>query len=158
LFGAGVYVYQYISNRPKPQTSFWDISLDSTKSDIKFLKGEPEKDSADDDWYYVKGETYLFRITFRDNKVRFIAYDGDNLHSPSLQGIDIGTKHDGIVNKFGQPSYVSISEDELMRILSYDRYNVFFVLKENAVCNYGIYTNTFGPVKFSKEKKPDLKK
>ena len=158
LLGVGYYIYQSISNRPEPQTSFWGISLDSTRGDIKFLKGEPDKDSDDENWVYVKEGKSLFHIKFKDNKVRYIAYDGDFLHGPSIQGVNIGSKHDEVVKKFGKPSYVSISEDELVRILSYDRYHVFFLLKENTVCNYGIYNSTFGKVKFEKEKKTDLKK
>ena len=52
---------------------------------------------------------------------------------------------------------MSISEDELSRILSYDRYNIFFGLEENKVFSFGIYNKSLGPFKFKNEKKADLK-
>ncbi len=160
LLGAGYYIIQSISNRPEPQTSFLNISLDSTKGDIKFLKGEPDKGSNDGIWFYSKGkeETSSFFIIFKDNKIRVIGYDGKYFRSPSFQGVSIGASYDEIINKFGQPSYVSISEDELSRILSYDRYNIFFGLEENKVFSFGIYNKSLGPFKFKNEKKADLKK
>jgi len=53
---------------------------------------------------------------------------------------------------------VSVSEDELERILSYDKYNVFFEMREGKVIHYGIYNNTFGGIKYQKEKKADSEK
>jgi hypothetical protein len=156
LLGVGYYIYQSISNRPKPQTTFLGISLDSTKGDIKFLKGEPIKGSDDKFWSYSteQGKSSFF-IIFKDSKIWVIGYDGEILYGNSLQGVYIGASYDEIIKKFGQPSFVSISEEELERILSYDKYNVFFVLKENRVISYGIYNKTLGPFKYRKEKKAD---
>jgi hypothetical protein len=159
LLGVGYYIYQSISNRPKLQTTFWDISLNSTKGDIKFLKGEPDKQSDDKNWIYSKGGESIIQIGFDNNKILFIIYKGHNLNAPSLlQGIYIGTNYDKIIKKFGLPSYMSISLDELRRTLSYDKYNLVFSFKENQLYAYGIYNPALGPVKYKNEKKDLLKK
>ena len=158
LSGVGYLIYPTISNRPKPQTSFWDISLDSTKSDLKFLKGPPIKGSDATHWFYSNkppsntGEDAIIHIGFKDEKIHFISYEGDYRYGPSLQGVYNRAPYREIIKKFGQPSSVSISEDELERILSYDKYNTFFQIRENKVIRYGVYNKTFGPVKYPKEK------
>ena len=51
LIASGLWVYSTIEDRPKVEHAFWDIPLDATKSDVRFIKGEPsEKD--DDMWRY----------------------------------------------------------------------------------------------------------
>lgn len=157
LLGAGYYIYTLVSNRPKLQTSFWGISLNSTRGDIKFLKGDPLRQPGDEYWFYIQGQDSLISIKFENDKIHYICYTGTNLYGPPLKGVNIGTSYDEIVKRFGPPSYVSISEDELERALSYDKYNLTFRFKENKVCYYGIYNNTLGPVRFKKEKKVDPK-
>ena len=99
LLGVGYYIYQSIFSRPeppKPQTSFWNISLDSTKGDIKFIKGVPDEQSDDKDWFYKvgllgKGGSDIsgsIHIRFKNNKIYFILYRGKlSLFAPSLEGV-----------------------------------------------------------------------
>jgi len=173
LLIGGYYIYQYIyeSKSKVPdiyeskldlaeiQTNFWGISLDSTKSDIKFLKGNASyKESNDRHWVYAIGERSGIHITFKNDKIYYIIYFGKRPYGPPLQGVYIGAGYDEIIGKFGSPSYVSMSEDELQRTLSYDKYNLTFGFKEAKVYLYGIYNPAFGPVKFPKEKNVTSKK
>jgi hypothetical protein len=160
ILGISFYLYSYIENKPKKQTIFWGISLSSTKEDIKFAKGSPEENKNDNRWIYkIKDSTYsddysLYIIQFNDdNKIRYIGFWGNDwLSSPYLQGLRLKSKYDEVINKFGPPSYVSRSDDDLKITLSFDKYNVFFAFEQNEVGFSGIYNPTLGPVKFVKEK------
>ena len=59
---------------------------------------------------------------------------------------------EAIVRLLGEPSYVSISDDELTRIVNYEKLNSYFELRENKVGEYGIINPKFGPAKYVKEK------
>lgn len=79
---------------PKAQSSFWDISLNTTKDDIKFIKGEPTEITDKGSWVYRKSQSdytddkSIYIISFRNDSVRYIMYFGsDWLSAPDLQGI-----------------------------------------------------------------------
>jgi len=87
LGGIGFYVY----NRPKPQTSFWGISLDSTEADVKFTKGT-SADSDENLWVYNQTysnsdrEATVF-VRFQDGKVKGVVFSGSGSYrEPPLQG------------------------------------------------------------------------
>jgi hypothetical protein len=61
--------------------------LDSTKGDIKFLKGNPDKDSDDGMWFYSREKKSNYLIIFKDNKVRAIGFEGRFPYGDLLQGI-----------------------------------------------------------------------
>ncbi|MBI2999219.1 MAG: hypothetical protein HYY46_12365 [Deltaproteobacteria bacterium] len=161
LLGSSVYIYHWISNRPKLSERFWDVPLDATKNDIKFLKGAPsEKRDGDNVWVYkwekdsnCRDSTYA--IFFDNDKIRFIGYYGPNsVCSPhGIQGINLGASYQMVLKKFGQPNHVTISEDDLERTISFTKYNAFFTLRENHVTAYGIFNPAFGPIKYGSEKK-----
>jgi hypothetical protein len=145
---------------PKPQVVFWDIPLTATESDVKFLKGAATKiidggltwvyentksSSGDDDFVYV--------VKFRDGKVRSILYFGPGDPGTShIEGVGYGESYQSVIDTFGPPSYVSIAEDDLERILSFERFNVVFGFARNKVYVYGIYDPKFGPVRLKKDK------
>jgi len=171
----GIISYIKISNMPKEISTFWEISLGSTKDDVKSIKGEPSKQlSGPGYWLYVsvdkkdKRNNYLYRIDFKDGKVVSVSYmnygyyfcDSDSSWSfwwittpRSLQGIKIGDNLEKITKKFGKPSNISISENKLERIYSFSKYKLFFELKKNCVYAFGIYDPQFGPQEFKKAKK-----
>ncbi len=158
LAGLGLYIYSQIQDRPAVQNTFWDIPLSSTKEDVIFLKGAPTKRDKDGRWIYrLKrefGRESAFTIQFKENNIHYVACLGtDFLTSPHLQGMRVGSKYESMINKFGRPSFVSRSEDELERILSFENYNVFFWLEQNKVISYGMYNPRFGPVEFRKKKR-----
>ena len=156
LGGIGLYIYSKMSEWPSVQNSFWDIPLHSTKEDVKYLKGVPtNKKHGDDNWIYkVKGyleRESVFWVTFKDDKIRYVLCWGDR--STYLQGIGVGSNYSSITNKFGKPSFVSRSGDELARLLSFEKYNVIFMVEENEVIAYGMYNPRFGPLKIGQWKK-----
>lgn len=55
-----------------------------------------------------------------------------------------------MIKKFGAPSYVSASKDDLTRVLSFKKYGVFFALYQNKAVWYGIFNPTFGPMRLKK--------
>lgn len=171
----GIISYIKISNLPKEISTFWGISLGSTKEDVKLVKGEPSKQlSWPGYWLYVfedkidKRDNYLYRIDFKDDKVVSVLYmhygyyfsDSDSCWSfwwittpRSLQGIQIGDNLEKITKKFGKPSHISVSGNKLERIYSFSKYKLFFELKKNYVYAFGIYDPQFGPQEFKETKK-----
>ncbi|WP_319478439.1 MULTISPECIES: hypothetical protein [Marispirochaeta] len=139
--------YNYFSELPKKETEFWGLKINSTKSDIKFLKGMPTEYENGKYWAYVyditsinNTEQALYIVFFEDEKIRSIIYNGPKYHSsPQIQSIGIGSTYRDVVEKFGSPDYVSISSDELERALTYDNYQVYFELSKNQVISLGIF-------------------
>lgn len=163
VIGAGVWVYSLISERPHVQTAFWEIPLEATKSDVKFLKGEPTKLDGENVWVYVtkKGysnEDFYHVIYFNGDKLRASLYTGPYLGSPGIQGLDIGATQEAILKKFGTPSTISVSEDDLEKIFSFREYNVFFSVRENKAYALGMFNPQFEPMKFKKGKITEAKK
>lgn len=152
LGGIGFYVY----NRPKPQTSFWGISLDSTEADVKFTKGT-SADSDENLWVYNQTysnsdrEATVF-VRFQDGKVKGVVFSGGGSYrEPPLQGIRANDNLDKVIKKFGEPSDISRQQGELARIYSFSKYNVVFWLTANKVTMYGIYNPALGPTRFREE-------
>ena len=156
IAAGGWYAYSLIPTQPKPQVVFWDIPLRATKSDVKFLKGAPTKTLDNDRWVYEKTKTssgeddFDYAVGFREGKVRYILCFRSDACT-SLEGVGHGASYNTVVDTFGSPSSVSNSEDDLIRLLSFDRFNVVFVLAKNQVDVYGIYDPKFGPLEFIKE-------
>lgn len=156
LIAGGLWTYNTIEERPKSQTSFWEIPLGATKGDVKFLKGAPNvvpKEKDQDTWEYLtedktlKQWDHVYRIGFQDGKVWLIEYFGSpsRTYGPGIQGVDIGDSLEKITQKFGPPSHVSASKDELSRVFSFNKYQVAFELKENRVIGYGVFDSKVAP-------------
>lgn len=152
LAGGGFFIYQSWEGRPKPQQELWGIRLGENMADVKFSKGAPAKQSADT-WFYEpeagKPDKGLYVVRFKNGKVRFVMYDGPRLYAPTIQGISGYSSPDHITAKYGLPSSVSRSKDELTRILSFDAFNVAFTVARNEVTALGIYNASEGPLRFS---------
>lgn len=173
LVGGGFYGWLlYQEERPqKPVaiTEFWGVKLSSTKGDIKFYKGTPDyvhvlSSDKIEVWVYaetVEGkeiakqgktapwDSYL--IGFRDTEIRRIAYAGTQSYKgPRLHGITAGDSLETVTRLLGNPSYVSISEDDLTRIVNYETLNTYYELSENKVREYGIINPKFGPAKYAR--------
>ena len=159
LGGLGYFFYSEISNRPKLQEKFWGISLETDKSDIKYMKGEPTSILKDGrGWGYTRKTGYskersLYLIGFQEEKIKYVLFAGtDWQRSPDLQGIRLGASFSTIKEKFGKPSHVSVSKNELQRTFSFERFHVFFTLEKESVIDYGIYNPEFGPKKSPQDK------
>ena len=159
VLGGGAYLYSRWVDRPTPQSKFGDIELTATPADVLFAKGEPQLRDSPDRWVYNAGSgsaapnAAKYLVMFKDSRVRFVLYSASETQivSPWFMGFDIGTSHERIVEKLGQPTNVSISENQLDRMFSYDRYNAFFSFSQGKLVAYGIYQPNTGPMAFRKE-------
>ena len=156
LAGAGLYSFWRYTQRPQVQTEYWDISLDSTKLDIKFLKGAPTKVEGKV-WRF---ETYDVIFEGESDTIRYVLYRGgksrdDDFHSTGIQGIYPNTRLEEVLKKFGDPSNISTSKNGTKRIYSFERYRVFFELEKNKVTFLGMYNSESGPVHFAEEMSDD---
>jgi len=139
------YAYVLYQDRPKVQNSFWEIPLNATKADVKFMKGDPTK-TEDDVWRYIKKDAYStdshYLINFAEDKVWAVSYysPGGSGWKENLQGIYIGNSVNSVRETFGTPSRISVSDDGLQRIFTYSRYNLLFDLEKNKVIGIGIYS------------------
>jgi len=147
----GRYIYFKIAERPKMQKSLWGLTLDSTREDIKFLKGTP-KEEHKGRWIYREFQKtkisnfQIITIEFADDKIWYI-----HGYGLQIQGIKNGDSYEHVIKKFGTPSHISQSKDDLMRILCFEKYNVFFGLEKGEVFLLGIYNPTVGDVRFKEE-------
>lgn len=136
-------IYEKITERPKIEKEFLSLTLDLKKSEILFLKGEPNEREEDDKvWIY---DNYF--IIFKDDKIRMICYY-EKYFGPNIQGLGIGKELNEILHKFGEPSSISISKNKMERTYCFSKYNVFFVFEKNIVKSYGIYNSQFGPLQY----------
>ena len=116
-----------------------------------------------------------YRITFHDDKIRSILYfrhdsllpkggtakewtlrdlfeemEEEKIRSfegtPILQGIERYSSSEAVQSKFGKPSHISESDDQLMRLHNYVDYHVCFLLEKSRVRAYGIYNPIFSPL------------
>jgi 4-amino-4-deoxy-L-arabinose transferase-like glycosyltransferase len=164
LVGGGYWAYITISNRPHLEHTFWDIPISASKSDVKFLKGEPSSKTGGEDWdwweYVGNKESgdYIYNIAFKKDKIHFIIDQGKGsiLNHSWIQGIGYGSDYGSVVKRFGSPSHTSTTEDQLIRVLSFKKYGIFFLLEKSKVSALGIYNPIFGQVQLE-EKKEDVK-
>ena len=148
----GLYVYNPIPEKPKPETSFWEIPLGASEHDVLFMKGKPTK-KEDDNWMYMLNDTQgnwerAYYVNFEGGKVWLTAFvAADPLSWPeNIQRITMGSSENAVREKFGEPSpAVSTSQDGLRRTYHYSRYNVFFELERNKVTGLGIYNPRVAP-------------
>ena len=160
-----IYVYGLWEERLTPQSEFFGLQLRAVPADVKFAKGEPTKVEEDGYWAYHVGTTASkdraqYLVKFKDGRVRSVLYgtDGSEIINPYLLGFSHGADYDSVLRKLGPPSFVSVSKDELRRMLSYEAFNVFFAFRASKLETYGIYDPAHGPMKFKDEYAPTEKK
>lgn len=160
---AGIYINDWVQDRPKKELGFWGIQLGASIADVKFTKGEPSRVKDVDIWQYPHGtperEDGVFVVIFKDGKVRFVFHiSNKNSSNPSIQGISSYSNTEDLVERFGQPSHVSRSKDELLQWHSFERFNVAFMLERGQVIALGVYDSSTGPIKFSDEAEAEREK
>jgi hypothetical protein len=160
FLATGLWGYSTYENRSTKQTQFEGVSLSSSSSDVRFLKGEPiHKNSSEDLWVYdahsgsSQSEDAVLLVQFRNERIRHITYWANErqIVNPYLLGFTIGSNYEAVLQKLGEPSNVSTSADGLNRVLSFEKYNCFFEFQRGRVRTFGIYDPAGGPVKFSQE-------
>jgi len=166
-----IYSRLYYESLSKSQTVFWGVPLDTTKLELRFLKGNPDhvlhtplSVPPGEAWVYEdefakkkpRASTFVvagsYLIFFRGGKIREVEYFGkDGGTNPPVLGVGYADNFQKIARKIGSPSNVSTSKNGLIRIISYEKYNVFFVLRKNQVISYGIYNKGMGPVRYAEK-------
>lgn len=158
--GLCIWIYSTYDGRPTAQDEFEGVKLTATPADIRFLKGDPiPKLSVVDRWVYdahsgsAQPEDAILVVQFRDGRVRYIMYLATErqIVNPYLLGFTIGAHYEEVVKTLGNPSHTSTSADGLSRVLSFDKYRVFFEFERGKVRDYGIFDPSKGPVIFSNE-------
>ena len=151
IMGIGYYYSEiYFS----PQIEFEGIKISQTKSDIRLIKGLPDKEE-DDFWVYSKygyGELY---VSFQGDAIKAIISSNGSLYSSkfiydffSMFDFEFGEYHcgykdyDSVLRKFGTPSENTILDDQVTRRIKYDQYNILFAFVENRMSLCGIYNKS----------------
>ena len=156
VLGVGGTFYWFYSTLPQVQTEFWGLSLDSTKSDVRFMKGQPkeiqeETETTIELWEFHNGfgntpdRNDMFVSFDRDGNIGEIYYwptSGERqsvMDRYSIQGIraNISTLED-VLEKFGEPFLVRIGDTETGRTYYFNQHNLLFVLARNRVIALGI--------------------
>lgn len=145
-----IWIYGKYETRVFEQTEFLTIALGDKASDVKFKKGAPTSEDGHV-WIYKKFNEDESVVIFKDTEVRAILYIGSCLYCYRISGLGIGTDYAEVKNKLGDPTFVSISSDQLERLASYKKWNLVFRLKKNMVEAIGIYNPKFEPLAFSKQ-------
>ena len=95
----------------------------------------------------------MYLIQFKEGRIRYILYTASEsqIVNPYLLGFTLGASYQDVEEKLGQPSHLTNSTDELDRMFSYDKLNVFFSFKKGRAIAYGMYQPADGPMKFRDE-------
>lgn len=156
LLFAGLWGYSKYEDIPRAQTEYWDIKLDATQADVKFLKGEPSEVIEGDRWVYYEKDTISgknisgYVIRWNDGAVRYVMYatsEAQYIH-PSLQGFQIGADYHSVISGLREPAHTSTSADGLRRMISYPQYRTFYTFEKGKLKDYGIYNTSMGPMEF----------
>jgi len=134
----------YWSSLPpsEPVSHLWDISLGASKSDVRFLKGDPSEIIEPATWAYASSSSRTYHLVFgdADEVIRILVASGPGFSSgASLLGVRMGFDVQRLVDRLGRPSRVVPLPDNLRRAYLYDHRNAVFVLEQGAVTTYGIY-------------------
>ncbi len=121
---------------------------------------EPElqqEQVKDDTWFYDLDDAKV-KIIFVGDKIKAIQSFG-TLHKAinrfdisfelMTNGLGYGSSYDYLIEKLGEPSASTASEDKLTRILSFNHYNLFFLVQKEKVISHGIYNQNLGTLDFN---------
>lgn len=147
----GMWGKTIFDNRVTAVTEFMGVKLTDTQADIKFKKGKAADESGGA-WGFKDSEgNYETSVLFRESRVRAVQYLGTCTYCNNVFGLGVGTTYERLVEKLGEPSHVDTSDDALMRITSFEKWNLVFHLAEGKVIGYGIFDKAAGPLKFAKQ-------
>jgi hypothetical protein len=145
LVGLGLYIHQrrvaLSESKPIVQDRYWDITLGATKADVKFVKGKPTTEG--DTWVYNEtpapgyAEDTMYTIFFNADRVCGVL--GQGARFEGLQRITNYSTLDDLREKFGEPTEVRTSADNLRRWFLYGKYHLVFQMSMNKVEAVGVY-------------------
>jgi hypothetical protein len=134
--------YKALAIEKAVQSSFWDIPLGATRDDVVFKKGKSTNQDPDS-WLYTDGVA-RYLIAFQENRVRMIAQFGDS-HYPQINRVGVASATAAVTAAFGEPEYVSSSDEGAERTYCYPAYQVLFRLRKDAVTSLGVYDRASPP-------------
>ncbi len=140
--GIGGWIYWSSLPPSSPVSEFWGIALGASKSDVRFLKGEPSEIVEPGTWVYVADRSRTYSLVFgnTDEIIRILAVSGPGFGSgASLLGVRTGFGTQRLVDQLGEPSRVLRLPNDLRRAYLYTHLNAVFILEQSAVVSYGIY-------------------
>lgn len=140
----GYFLYEKYESWPRKLDVMWGIPLGASMSDVKFMKGNP---SIVEDSYWVyfldkNDHTNAYIVDFKDNRVRAIAFWGNGLSMPSLNGVNYYKALSDVDSILGPPSHVSRSKDDLSRLYSYETLSMYLRAEKGTITEIGIYDPT----------------
>lgn len=144
LLVGGVAGWIYWNSLPptSPVAEFWGIALGASKSDVRFLKGEPAEIVEPGTWVYEPGRSGRYHVVFGDTDqvVRIIAVSAAGLGSGAyLLGVRTGFGSERLADRLGAPSRVIHLSNDLRRAYLYPHLHAVIILEQGAVVSYGIY-------------------
>ena len=140
--GIGGWIYWSSLPPTSPVSELWDISLGASKSDVRFLKGEPSEIMELGTWAYTTSRSSTYYLVFgdADEVIRILVVSATGYGSgASLFGVRTGFGAKRLVDRLGEPSRVVPLSNDLRRAYLYSHLNTVFVLERGAVASYGIY-------------------
>ena len=142
-------------HRPKPLQEFDGIKLGASESDVKFLRGTPDITCADPSdskwraWAYKLGSKDdirvgpYFVVSFMDPdgawSIRVTSIGGTTAILPNLDQVNEFSSLESIESRFGPPSTVNPSDDQLSRDYMFRAYNLRVTFAQGSITDYGIY-------------------
>ncbi len=151
---AAYFAWDQFADRPKPLEEFGGIKLGASQSDVKFLKGLPDVTCTDSAtpgwsmWAYKLGtdstssaHTYLV-VRFMEPigawAISTFAFGQSLTDAPSLDQVNQYSSLQSINQRFGPPTSIEPSEDQLSREYLYRRFNLRVTFAQGRVTEYGI--------------------
>lgn len=144
----GYWVWSWYNDRPYELNGIGDITLNMSVLDLKLAFGEPILDlplSGDDsnDTRLIAYEKYSFSDTF-DYLIKFEDVgSGERMkyvckyEYEEVFGLSIYSSEKEVLSKLGNPTNISIREDSLAKLISYEPWKVVFEIEKgdvNKIC------------------------
>lgn len=151
LLLAGNAANEYRTSRPKVIKEHWGLKIGTTKQDVIFFKGNPTIKTDEDSWAYSdnsSGSEKVHFVYFKNGRVVTVATSADPFES--LNSISIGDDYDGVLEKLGNPDYVSYSKESTGRILNYKRFGMAVGFEQGLV-DYLAMNDPSNPIRYDEE-------
>lgn len=129
-------VYSWYSSRPYKVDTLREVSLGMSSVEVTVQLGAPDSDFVDDDgkkrYAYLNHSgnlDYLINFDEYDSVVRICSEDRFN----KIFGLGVLSDEKEIIQKIGQPTKTSINEEGLIKLISYNQYNVAFGIEKGRI-------------------------
>lgn len=142
VVGAGAWLYSKYENRPQVMSSLNGISLGMLEVDVTLQKGKPdqidERDTAPDGFrkllvYKGTSDSYTYAILRGGKDSRVVTDICDTGGYGRVLGLGGYSSEKDVLEKLGQPTNVSISEQGTEKVYSYPQWNAAFELAKGTV-------------------------